>query len=107
VSYNKAPTPGIQFTKTLPVHLSYKQASTAGWLRRAQLKEQDLSSRAFGRFGCLQRPCRICRIHATRRALELLASCANGRTEALMLAHGFSIDFMVALINDGLATAHA
>jgi hypothetical protein len=40
-----------------------------------------------------------------RRALELLASCRDGCTEAIMLAHGFSIDMMVELINAGLATA--
>jgi hypothetical protein len=40
-----------------------------------------------------------------RRALELLASCRDGCTEALMLAHGFSIDMMVDLVNAGLATA--
>lgn len=42
-----------------------------------------------------------------RRALELLASCPDGCTEAILLAHGFSIDDMVALVRDGLATAHA
>jgi hypothetical protein len=35
------------------------------------------------------------------RALQLLASCPDGCTEALMLAHGFT----VALIRAGLATA--
>ena len=41
-----------------------------------------------------------------RRALELLAaSAADGCTEAVMLAHGFSIDMLVELINAGLATA--
>jgi hypothetical protein len=45
---------------------------------------------------------------ATRRcALELLASCRDGCTEAMMLAHGFTIPFMVKLINAGLATASA
>jgi len=39
-----------------------------------------------------------------RRALELLAPCRNGSTETMMLAHGFSIDMMVELINSGLAT---
>jgi uncharacterized metal-binding protein len=38
-----------------------------------------------------------------RRALEL-AACPDGCTEAIMLAHGFSIDMMVELINSGLAT---
>jgi hypothetical protein len=42
-----------------------------------------------------------------RRALELLASCRDGCTEAMMLAHGFSIDTMVELVNAGLASATA
>jgi hypothetical protein len=42
-----------------------------------------------------------------RRALELLASCRDGCTEAMMLAHGFTIDMMVELVNAGLATATA
>jgi hypothetical protein len=42
-----------------------------------------------------------------RRALELLASWRDGCTEAIMLAHGFSIDMMVELVNAGLATATA
>ena len=41
-----------------------------------------------------------------RRALELLASCRDGCTEALMLAHGFTVSQMVNLVRDGLATAH-
>jgi hypothetical protein len=41
-----------------------------------------------------------------RRALELLASCRDGCTEAIMLAHGFSIAQMVELVRAGLATAH-
>jgi hypothetical protein len=40
-----------------------------------------------------------------RRAIELLASCRDGCTEATMLAHGFSIDMMVELVRAGLATA--
>jgi hypothetical protein len=42
-----------------------------------------------------------------RRALELLASCRDGCTEAMMLAHGFSIPQMVELVEAGLATATA
>jgi hypothetical protein len=42
-----------------------------------------------------------------RRALELLASCRDGCTEALMLAHGFTIERMVEIISAGLATATA
>jgi hypothetical protein len=40
-----------------------------------------------------------------RRALELLAPRWDGCTETMMLAHGFSIEMMVELINSGLATA--
>ena len=42
-----------------------------------------------------------------RRALELLASCGDGCTEAIMLAHGFSVEQMVDLVRAGLATAKA
>jgi hypothetical protein len=43
---------------------------------------------------------------ATRRgALELLAGSRDGCTEAIMLAHGFSTDMMVELVNPGLASA--
>jgi hypothetical protein len=42
-----------------------------------------------------------------RRALELHASCRDGCTEAVMLAHGFSIHMMVELVRAGLATARA
>jgi hypothetical protein len=41
-----------------------------------------------------------------RRALELLASCRDGCTEALMRAHGFTIPQMVE-VRAGLATATA
>jgi hypothetical protein len=40
-----------------------------------------------------------------RRALELLAASRDGCTEALMLAHGFTIEQMVELIDGGLAMA--
>lgn len=41
-----------------------------------------------------------------RRPLELLASCnAEGCSEALLLAHGFSVELMVELVRAGLATA--
>jgi hypothetical protein len=36
----------------------------------------------------------------------MLASCRDGCTEAIMLAHGFSIAQMVELVRAGLATAH-
>jgi hypothetical protein len=42
-----------------------------------------------------------------RRALELLASCRDGCTEAMMLAHGITIPQMVELVRAGLATATA
>ena len=41
-----------------------------------------------------------------RRALELLASCADGCTEAILIAHGFTVEQMVELVRAGLATAH-
>jgi hypothetical protein len=40
-----------------------------------------------------------------RRALELLAASPGGCTEAIVLAHGFTTDFLVDLIRAGLATA--
>jgi hypothetical protein len=46
-------------------------------------------------------------IPTRRRALELLASCRDGCTEAIMPAHGFSIDLMVELVRAALATATA
>ena len=40
-----------------------------------------------------------------RRALELLADSANGCTEAIMLAHGFTPKVIANLVDAGLATA--
>lgn len=40
-----------------------------------------------------------------RRALELLASSPDGRTEAILLAHGTTTALMVELVRSGLATA--
>jgi broad specificity phosphatase PhoE len=40
-----------------------------------------------------------------RRALELLAGDQRGATEALLLAHGFTLRMLVGLIRAGLATA--
>jgi len=41
-----------------------------------------------------------------RRALELLADCPQeGCTEAIMLAHGFTIEQLLELVRAGLATA--
>jgi hypothetical protein len=45
------------------------------------------------------------RAHNRRRALELLASCRDGCTEAIMLAHGFTVELMVDLCVAGLAIA--
>jgi hypothetical protein len=42
-----------------------------------------------------------------RRALEVLASCRDGCTEALMRAHGFSVAQMIAPVRARLATATA
>jgi hypothetical protein len=38
------------------------------------------------------------------RALRLLASAQNGATEAIMLAHGFTISLLDDLVLRGLAT---
>jgi hypothetical protein len=38
------------------------------------------------------------------RALRLLAGSPLGVTEAIMLAHGFMIEMLDALVRDGLAT---
>jgi hypothetical protein len=41
-----------------------------------------------------------------RRALELLADCPHqGITEAVILAHGFTVEQLVELVRAGLATA--
>jgi hypothetical protein len=40
-----------------------------------------------------------------RRALELLAGSRDGCTEAVMLAHGFTVEMLVDLVRAGLATA--
>jgi hypothetical protein len=41
-----------------------------------------------------------------RRALRLLAGYSPlGVTETIMLAHGFTIEMLTALVRDGLATA--
>jgi hypothetical protein len=41
------------------------------------------------------------------RALTLLAECANGCSEAIMLAHGFTPKLIANLVCAGLATARA
>jgi hypothetical protein len=40
-----------------------------------------------------------------RRALELLAFCPEGCTEAIMLAHGFTVGQLDELVRAGFATA--
>jgi hypothetical protein len=40
-----------------------------------------------------------------RRALELLGASPHGCTEAIMIAHGFTVDMLVKLIRAGLASA--
>ena len=40
-----------------------------------------------------------------RRALELIVSCPDGCTEAIMLAHGFTVGQLDELIRAGFATA--
>jgi hypothetical protein len=42
-----------------------------------------------------------------RRALELLAASRDGATEAVMRAHGFTVEQMVELVRAGLASATA
>jgi hypothetical protein len=42
-----------------------------------------------------------------RRALELLAASSDGCTEAIMIAHGFTVEQMVELVRAGLASATA
>jgi hypothetical protein len=42
-----------------------------------------------------------------RHTLELLAAFHDGATEALLLAHGFSIELLVELVRTGFATARA
>ena len=42
-----------------------------------------------------------------RRALELLEASIDGCTEAIMLAHGISVELMVELVRAGLAMAKA
>ena len=42
---------------------------------------------------------------ARRRALELLAASNDGATEAIMAAHGFTVEQLVELVRSGLASA--
>jgi hypothetical protein len=44
---------------------------------------------------------------ATRqRALELLAALRDGCTEAIMIAHGFTVDVLAGIVRAGLAMAN-
>jgi hypothetical protein len=40
-----------------------------------------------------------------RRALSLLAGLSHGGTEAILLAHGFTIEMLIVLVRGGFATA--
>ena len=40
-----------------------------------------------------------------RRALELLAASRDGVAEAILLAHGITVEMMVELVRGGLASA--
>ena len=42
-----------------------------------------------------------------RRLLELLAGSEDGATDALLQAHGFTLDLMVGLVRRGLVTAQS
>jgi hypothetical protein len=55
----------------------------------------------------MPRPLRRCPKPDRRRALELLATCRDGCTEALLIAHGFTVAQMVERVNAGMATATA
>jgi hypothetical protein len=54
-----------------------------------------------------QRPIKRQPAPSRRRALERLAACPEGCTEALMLANGFSVDLLVDLVRAELASATA
>jgi hypothetical protein len=42
-----------------------------------------------------------------RRLLELLAESADGCTDALLRAHGFTLEVIINIVSTGLATAKA
>jgi uncharacterized metal-binding protein len=42
-----------------------------------------------------------------RRALDVLAGCPDGCAEVAMIAQGFTIEMLCALVGAGLATAKA
>jgi hypothetical protein len=51
------------------------------------------------------RPRKVWRGAELNRALRLLAGSPHGCTEAIMLAHGFTVETLGSLVLDGLATA--
>jgi hypothetical protein len=50
-------------------------------------------------------PRKVWRGAERNRALRVLAGAPNGCTEAIMLAHGFTVETLGRLVLDGLATA--
>jgi hypothetical protein len=42
-----------------------------------------------------------------RRLLELLVGSADGATDALLRAHGFTLEVIINIVSTGLATAKA
>jgi len=107
---------------------SARSSDPAQWLARMRCRgcgEADWGELRCARSACLllpplwpQRHAAVCSVELVphmptprhlfkperHRALELLAPCGHGCTETTMLAHGFSIEMMVELINAGLAT---
>jgi hypothetical protein len=82
--------------------------SGQGWAIYELVRESgNLAARSQKPTRQMPRPLRRRPKPDRRRALELLASCRDGCTEAIMLTHGFSIDQMVELVRAGLATATA
>jgi hypothetical protein len=51
------------------------------------------------------RPRKVWRDAKQNRALRLLAGSPHGCTEAIMLAHGFTVETLRRLVLDGFATA--
>jgi len=81
-------------------------ADLNGVCRRAGAHRRSWLSIAAGHVGTCA-GLSACEPPACRRALELLAGRRDGVPEALMLAHGFSIELIVKLVHAGLATASA
>jgi hypothetical protein len=68
------------------------------WCRRAaELERAAAAGEPHGRAMAVNRD--------QRRALRLLAAAPNGATEAIVLAHGFTISLLDDLVLRGLATA--